>query len=157
MLPHGILIEMRLLLITLLPALALAQTPPAPANAAAPKPATTQAKPAATAAPGSLATDDEKTVYAIGLAISRQIAMFNLTPSEVDILRRGISDGAAGKPEIELNTWGPKIQPLMTARMAVVAEKEKAASATYLAKAAAEPGAVKTDSGLVYRDRKSVV
>jgi FKBP-type peptidyl-prolyl cis-trans isomerase FkpA len=36
--------------------------------------------------------------------------------------------------------------------MAVVAEKEKAASATYLAKAAAEPGAVKTDSGLIYRE-----
>ena len=127
-------------------------TPATPAAAAAPKPATTQVKPAATPAPGTLTTDDEKTVYAIGLAISRQIAMFNLTPSEVDILRRGISDGAAGKPEIELNTWGPKIQPLMTARMAVVAEKEKAASATYLAKAAAEPGAVKTDSGLVYRE-----
>jgi FKBP-type peptidyl-prolyl cis-trans isomerase FkpA len=40
----------------------------------------------------------------------------------------------------------------MSARMAVVADKEKAASATYLAKAAAEPGAVKTDSGLIYRE-----
>jgi FKBP-type peptidyl-prolyl cis-trans isomerase FkpA len=163
------------LLLALLPALALAQTPPAPAPAAAPTPATapapakkspaaatTQAKPApaatpakpaaATAAPGTLATDDEKTVYAVGLAISRQIAMFNLTPPEVEILKRAISDSVDGKPEIELNVWGPKIQPFMTARMAVVAEKEKAASATYLAKAAAEPGAVKTDSGLVYRE-----
>jgi FKBP-type peptidyl-prolyl cis-trans isomerase FkpA len=162
------------LLLTLLPALALAQTPPAATPAAAPTPATaqapakkspaaatTQAKPAtaatpaaaaATAAPGTLATDDEKTIYAVGLAISRQIAMFNLTPSEIDILKRAISDSAAGKPEIELNEWGPKIQPFMTARMAVVAEKEKAASAGYLAKAAAEPGAVKTDSGLVYRE-----
>jgi len=163
---------MRLLLI-LLPALALAQTPPAAAPAATPakkastpaktspaaaviqaKPATaaTPAAAAATAAPGTLATDDEKTVYAVGLAISRQIAMFNLTPPEVEILKRAISDSVAGKPEIDLNVWGPKIQPFMTARMAVVAEKEKAASATYLAKAAAEPGAVKTDSGLVYRE-----
>src|ERR1019366_6015956 len=171
--PTVYLLQMRLLL-TLLPALALAQTPPAAAPAATPTPATaqapakkspaaaaTQAKPAtaatpaaaaATAAPGTLATDDEKTVYAVGLAISRQIAMFNLTPPEVDILKRAISDSAAGKPEIDLNVWGPKIQPLMTARMAVVAEKEKAASAAYLAKAAAEPGAVKTDSGLVYRE-----
>jgi FKBP-type peptidyl-prolyl cis-trans isomerase FkpA len=162
------------LLLALLPALALAQTPPAAAPAAAPTPATaqapakkspaaatTQAKPAtvatpaaaaATAAPGTLATDDEKTVYAVGLAISRQIAMFNLTPPEVEILKRAISDSAAGKPEIELNAWGPKIQPFMTARMAALAEKEKAASATYLAKAAAEPGAIKTDSGLVYRE-----
>jgi FKBP-type peptidyl-prolyl cis-trans isomerase FkpA len=163
---------MRLLLI-LLPALALAQTPPAAAPAATPakkastpaktspaaamtpaKPVTaaTPAAAAATAAPGTLATDDEKTIYAVGLAISRQIAMFNLTPPEVEILKRAISDSVDGKPEIELNVWGPKIQPFMTARMAVVAEKEKAASATYLAKAAAEPGAVKTDSGLVYRE-----
>jgi FKBP-type peptidyl-prolyl cis-trans isomerase FkpA len=78
--------------------------------------------------------------------------MFNLTPPEVEILKRAISDSAAGKPEIDLNMWGPKIQPFMTARMAVLAEKEKEASATYLAKAAAEPGAVKTDSGLVYRE-----
>ena len=157
------------LLLTLLPALALAQTPPAAAPAAAPTPATapapakkspaaatTQAKPATAATPaataGTLATDEEKTVYAVGLAIGRQIAMFNLTPSEVEILKRAISDAAAGKPEIDLNVWGPKIQPLMSARMAVVAEKEKAASATYLAKAAAEPGAVKTDSGLIYRE-----
>src|ERR1035438_3284877 len=140
------------LLLTLLPALALAQTPPAAAPAAAPKPATTQAKPAATPAVGTLKTDDERTIYAIGLAISRQIAAFNLTPSEIDILLRAMSDAANGKAEIDLNVWGPKIQPLATSRLAATAEKEKAASATYLAKAAAEPGAVKTDSGLVYRE-----
>src|ERR1035441_7760421 len=152
------------LLLTLLPALALAQTPPAatpakkapaaattPANAAAPKPAT-QAKPAATPAPGTLATDDEKTIYAMGLAISRQLAAFNLTPSEVEIVRRGLSDAAAGKPEIDLNVWGPKIQSFAATRAAAASEKEKAASATYLTKAAAEPGAIKTESGLVYRE-----
>src|ERR1035441_8646820 len=148
------------LLLTLLPALALAQTPPAatpaaaptpatapapakkspaaamtPANAAAPKPAT-QAKPAV---PGTLTTDDEKTIYAMGLAISRQLAAFNLAPSELEIVRRALSDAAAGKPEIDLNAWGPKIQPFAASRAAAAAEKEKAASATFLAKAAAEP------------------
>ena len=174
MLSHGIIIQMRLLL-TLLPALVLAQTPPAatpaaaptpatapapakkspaaattPANAAAPKPAT-QAKPAAPA-PGTLATDDDKTIYAMGLAISRQLAAFSLTPSELEIVRRALSDAAAGKPEIDLNVWGPRIQSFAASRAAAAAEKEKAASATYLSKAAAEPGAVKTDSGLVYRE-----
>ena len=169
---HGILSKMRLLL-TLLPALALAQTPPAAAPAAAPTPATAPAatpakkaitpaktspaaatapKPAATPAPATLTTDDEKTIYAVGLSIGRSISTLNLTPSEVEIVKRAISDAAAGKPEIELNAWGPKIQPLAAARAAAVAEKEKAASAGYLAKATAEPGAVKTDSGLVYRE-----
>ena len=80
--------------------------------------------------------------------------MFNLTPSEVEIVKRAMGDMVAGKPAVELNEWGPKIQPLMSTRMAAVAEKAKAASAVYLAKAAAEPGAVKTDSGLVYRELK---
>jgi FKBP-type peptidyl-prolyl cis-trans isomerase FkpA len=157
------------LLLTLLPALALAQTPPAATPAATPakqSPAaatTTQAKPAApkpaTAtkppappAPAPLATDDEKTIYAMGLAISRQLAAFNLAPSELEIVRRALADAAAGKPEIDLNVWGPKIQSFAASRAAAAAEKEKAASATYLTKAAAEPGAVKTDSGLIYRE-----
>jgi FKBP-type peptidyl-prolyl cis-trans isomerase FkpA len=178
---------MRVLLI-LLPALALAQTPPAttpaatatpakaatpakkspaaatsPAGAAAPKPATAGAgrgaaaapKLAAPAAPAPLTTDDDKTIYAIGLSLGRSLSMFNLTPAEVEIVKRALSDSAAGKPAVELSEWAPKIQPLMSNRMAAVAEKEKASSAVYLAKVAAEPGAVKTGSGLVYRELKA--
>ncbi len=205
-------------LLVLLPALALAQTPPAttpaapaattttpattpakkaatpakkapaaatatsPANPAAPKPATAGAaaagrgtpgrgaagrgaagrgaaaapKPAAPPAPPPLTTDEEKTVYALGLAISQSLAQFSLTPPEVEIVKRAISDSAAGKPELELKEWGPKIQPMMntrsTARAAAEAEKQKAPSAAYLVKAAAEAGAIKTESGLVYRE-----
>jgi FKBP-type peptidyl-prolyl cis-trans isomerase FkpA len=181
---------MRVLLI-LLPALALAQTPPAttpaatatpakaatpakkapaaatsPANPAAPQPATAgrgapgrgaaaAPKPAAPPAPVPLTTDDDKTIYAIGLSLGRSLSTFNLTPAEVEIVKRALSDSAAGKPEVELNEWAPKIQPLMSNRMAAVAQKEKASSAVYLAKASAEPGAVKTGSGLVYRELKA--
>ena len=42
--------------------------------------------------------------------------------------------------------------PLATARAARVAEKQKAMSAAFLSKAAAEPGAQKTESGMVYRE-----
>ena len=154
----------------LLPALALAQTPPA-TTPAAPKPATagtagagrgTAGRGAAgrgavapkPAAPPPLTTDDEKTVYALGLMMGQSIAPFNLSPAEIEIVKRALTDSAAGKPELELSQWGPKIQPLANSRAAVVAEKQKALSAAYLAKAAAEPGAVKTDSGLVYREVK---
>jgi FKBP-type peptidyl-prolyl cis-trans isomerase FkpA len=190
-------------LLTLLPALALAQTPPAttpaaPAPAAATTPAkkaatpakkstaaaTTAAKPAAAAspsgttapkpaaagrgaagrgaaaapkpaalpAPAPLATDDEKTIYSIGISIGQSLSMFNLTPAELELVKRAISDSAAGKPAVELSEWGPKIQPLARDRAAAVAVKEKASGTEYLAKAAAEPGAVKTESGLVYRE-----
>jgi FKBP-type peptidyl-prolyl cis-trans isomerase FkpA len=161
---------MRVFLI-LLPALALAQTPPA-TTPAAPKPATTGATGAgrgtagrAAAGRGAVApkpvgppplvTDDEKTVYALGLMMGQSIAPFNLSPAELEIVKRALTDSAGGKPALELSEWGPKIQPLANSRAAVVAAKQKALSAAYLAKAAAEPGAVKTDSGLVYRELKA--
>jgi FKBP-type peptidyl-prolyl cis-trans isomerase FkpA len=84
--------------------------------------------------------------------MGQSISMFNLTPAELEIVKRALSDAAAGKPALELSEWGPKIQPLATSRSAAVAVKERAASAAYLAKCAAEPGAVKTESGLVYRE-----
>ncbi len=97
-------------------------------------------------------TDEEKTIYAIGLSISKSLSPLDLSPNELEILKRALSDAAAGKPAVTLEDWGPKIQPLSQARATRVAEKQKAASQAYLDKAGAETGAVKTDSGLIYRD-----
>jgi FKBP-type peptidyl-prolyl cis-trans isomerase FkpA len=47
---------------------------------------------------------------------------------------------------------GPKIDTLAQARAGGVLAREKASSQAYLAKAAAEPGAVTTESGIVYLD-----
>ena len=102
--------------------------------------------------PASLTTDEEKTIYALGLTIYRSLGQFDLSPAEVEIVKRAISDAAANKPAVDLNTWGPKLQTLANGRQAKVAEKEKASSAAYLEKAAAESGAVKSDSGLIYRE-----
>jgi FKBP-type peptidyl-prolyl cis-trans isomerase FkpA len=97
-------------------------------------------------------TDEEKTIYSLGLSIYRSLGQFDLSPAELDLVKRAISDAAANKPEVDLNTWGPKIQGLATARQARVAEREKATAKAYIDKAAAEPGAVKTDSGLIYHE-----
>jgi FKBP-type peptidyl-prolyl cis-trans isomerase len=104
-------------------------------------------------APASM-TDDEKTIYALGLSIYRSLGQFDLSPAELAIVQKAIADAAAGKPAVELNTWGPKIQAFARARGERVLERQKAESQAYLDKAAAEPGAVKTDSGLVYRELK---
>jgi FKBP-type peptidyl-prolyl cis-trans isomerase FkpA len=145
---------MRILLM-LLPFALLAQAPPPAAGPkATPKaamPSQAPAKPDGAAAAG-LTTDDEKTVYAIGLSIQRSLAQFDLTPAEIEIVKKGLGDAAAGKPAVDLNEWGPKIQTLGQARAGKLAQTEKTASADFLAKAAAEPGAVKTSSGLIYRE-----
>ncbi len=139
----------------LLPVLLMAQAPapkpqaakPKPAaRSAAAKPAAAKAKPRPAAAP-ALTTDDEKTIYSLGLSISRSLSRFELSPKEIALVQRGIADGAAGKPAVEFNEWGPKIDALARARAARVTEREKTASKAYLEKAAAEPGAVRTDSG----------
>jgi FKBP-type peptidyl-prolyl cis-trans isomerase FkpA len=97
-------------------------------------------------------TDEQKTIYALGLSIAQSISQFDLSPAELEVVKEALTDGTAGKPAIELSTWGPKIQGLAGARGQRVAEREKAASAAYLDKAAGQPGVVKTDSGLIYKE-----
>lgn len=132
-------------LLLLLPVALLAQTPGATAPQPEPK----------TGAGTVLATDDLKTIYSLGLSIQRSLAQFDLSPAELDLVKQGISDAAAGKPAVDLMDWGPKFEAFGKERGSRAADKEKTASAAYLAKAAAEPGATKTESGLVYREVKA--
>ena len=99
---------------------------------------------------GTPQTDDEKTLYAVGLVLHRSLKEFDMSPAELEVVRRAIADAYAGKPAIDLDEWGPKIQALANARAERIVTKEKAAGAAYLTKAAAAANAVKTDSGLVY-------
>ena len=156
-----------LILSILLPAALLAQAPapktaapapgptPAPREAPASPPAAPQATTAVKApapAAGSPVTDEEKTVYALGLLVQRSLRQFDLTTSELEIVKRALSDAAASKPAVELTEWGPRVDPLARARAARVAAREKAAAAEYVARAAAQAGAVQSVSGLVYRE-----
>jgi len=141
---------------------AWAQTP-APKTAPAPPAATPagQARPAVpvAAAPKPLAanamTDEQKVIYTLGLSIYRSLAQFGLSPAELDYVKKGLTDAAAGKPEVDVQVWGPKIQQFATARASVGAEQQKGASAAFLAKAATEPGAKKTDSGMIYKELRA--
>jgi FKBP-type peptidyl-prolyl cis-trans isomerase FkpA len=97
-------------------------------------------------------TDDQKTIYSLGLSIYRSLSQFDLSPAELEIVKRAMTDAAANKPAEDLSAWGPKIQGLARSRAAQVAEHQKTASAAYLTKAAAQPGVVKTPSGMIYRE-----
>ncbi len=126
------------------PKAAPAPAPPKPAaapKAAPPNPAAANPKPVVPV----LATDDQKTIYALGASIYESLAPFYLSPAELEIVKRAIADSAAKKPAIDVSAFSPKIQPLANTR-------ERAASEAYLVKAALEPGATKTESGLIYRE-----
>lgn len=105
-----------------------------------------------TSTSASTMTDEQKAIYALGLMMQRSIAQFDLTPAELELCKRALTDGLAGKPALDLNEWGPKVQTLSHDRAARGVVREKGVSAEYLAKAAAAAGAIKTDSGLIYTE-----
>jgi FKBP-type peptidyl-prolyl cis-trans isomerase FkpA len=133
------------------PAVPKAVTAPKAAVGAPAKPLGT-ARPAAAKAvapaPVTLTTDEQKTIYAIGLSIYKSLAPFGCSPAELELVKRALSDANANKPAVPLEEWGPKIQGL-------IATRTKAASEGYLTKAAAEPGATKMESGLIYKDLRA--
>ena len=95
-------------------------------------------------------TDDEKALYAIGLSLSDRLVPFGLSAAEMEFVKAGLTDGALGRErKVDPRAFTAKIQALRQSRAAVVAEGEKKAGQAFLAKAAAEPGAKKTESGLV--------
>jgi FKBP-type peptidyl-prolyl cis-trans isomerase FkpA/FKBP-type peptidyl-prolyl cis-trans isomerase FklB len=89
--------------------------------------------------------DDQKTLYALGLAISQSLGSFTLSESELDLVKSGLTDGVLKRqPKVDLQAFGPKIQQLQQTRTEAAAEGEKKAGAAFFAKAAAESGAKKT-------------
>jgi len=77
---------------------------------------------------------------------------FALSVAEFELFKRAVSDAAAGSPAAKLSDVESAIEPLAKSRAAIVLTKEKAASKAYSDKIAATPGAVKTTSGLIYRE-----
>ena len=94
-------------------------------------------------------TEDEKTLYALGLVISKQLAAFHLTPAELTMIQAGLTDGSTtGKtPKVDLDTYGPKIQAFGQARVEAGLAESKKKGQEYVAKAAAKPGIKKLGSG----------
>jgi len=97
-----------------------------------------------------LKTDEQKTLYALGVVISRNLTAFNLSAADLDQVQAGLSDGVLHKEmKVDLQTYGPKIQGLQATRATALAAVEKKAGESFADKAATEKGASRTASGLV--------
>jgi FKBP-type peptidyl-prolyl cis-trans isomerase FkpA len=96
-------------------------------------------------------TDDQKTFYALGLTLGRQIQVFDMTPEELEYVKAGLTAQVTGKePAVDIQAFGPKLPELARTRSTARAEKEKEKSKSFLEQAAKEKGAVRTESGLIY-------
>ncbi len=100
-------------------------------------------------------TDEQKTFYALGLFLSGRVEQFNLSPTELELVKAGFSDGVLkNTPKVDMTTYGPKLNDLAKSRASVAADVEKKKGQDYLAKAAAESGAEKLPSGVIYIEMK---
>src|SRR5262245_61653212 len=82
----------------------------------------------AAAAGPELKTDDQKTLYAIGLLISRNLAPFSLSEAELEYVKAGLTDGVIGKePKVDSQAYGGKIGELQRSRQSAAAAVEKKA------------------------------
>jgi FKBP-type peptidyl-prolyl cis-trans isomerase FkpA len=98
-----------------------------------------------------LQTEEQKTLYSIGHTVMRSLAVFDLTPAEFEIVRQGLADAYAGKkPDFETAAYGQQVQELAKVRRKAAGDRQAEAGRQFLDKAAGEPGAVKTESGMVY-------
>lgn len=131
----------------------LAGAPSCKAQADKPAPAPSTA--AAGAAAGTLTTEEDKTLYALGLALGLNITDFGLSARDLEIVKRGLGDAASGATqEVDIKVYGPKVRDLAMAKAKERAAAETAKAAVFVDQALKEAGAVKTPSGMVFIEQK---
>jgi FKBP-type peptidyl-prolyl cis-trans isomerase FkpA len=118
------------------------------------RPAPPQPSPSPVA--GDLQTDEQKILYALGIMLGQNVANLNISEAELDVLKRGLADGATGKkPAVDIQQVQPKIQAFAQSRAAARALVEKSKAQAFRDAAAKEPGAVTTNSGLIFTSLKA--
>jgi FKBP-type peptidyl-prolyl cis-trans isomerase len=99
-----------------------------------------------------LETEDDKTIYAMGVNLARNFEHLPLSKSEQEILQTGFADGLQKRePMVDTVRYGRKLEGLFARRSAAQAEAESEAAEAFLAEAAAAEGAQRSDSGLVMK------
>lgn len=99
-----------------------------------------------------LETEDQKTLYALGLLVGRNVKPFGLTADELMIVKAGFTDSVTdAKPQVELDTYGPLVSQLARKRAESRAEDGKKKGQEFAESVAKQSNSTKTDSGIVIR------
>ena len=101
------------------------------------------------------AAKDSELLYALGALLGQRVQPYHLKPAELEKVRKGFADAASGAAlkldDPDLDEWGPRVDAFMARRLAPALAAEKDRGKAFLDKAAREPGATRTPSGLVLR------
>lgn len=102
-----------------------------------------------------VSTDEQKVAYTMGFLNGQNTLRYRLRPDEWAAFLAGLNDAYAKKPALtDPEATRPKIQQFVVARDAEGAAENKRLGIEALTKAAAEPGAKKAASGMVYKTTK---
>jgi FKBP-type peptidyl-prolyl cis-trans isomerase len=97
-----------------------------------------------------LETEDDKTIYAIGVNLARNLDHLPLSKAEKEILEAGFADGVEKREaRVDATRYGRRQEGLFERRKAGSVEGDGEAEEAFLAEAAAAPGAERSDSGMV--------
>ena len=94
---------------------------------------------------------DSELLYALGALMGQKLQPYHLKPAELERVRKGFIDAARGVKLEELEEWGPRVDAFLARKLAPELAAEKDRGKAFLEKAAREPGATRTASGLVLR------
>jgi len=99
--------------------------------------------------------EEERTIYALGLAMARSLHNLGLTEPELEVLVDGLKDSVLQRPaKVEMYEYGRRIPVFMKDRSKATVARETAASAPFLKAEAEKTGAVQTGTGLIYIEEK---
>ncbi len=95
--------------------------------------------------------EKEQTLYAIGTLVARQLVPLALSEAELAQVQKGIRDAALGQPlEVQAADFREQINTLTETRQSVASAAESTEAKKFVDAAAAEKGALRTDTGLIY-------
>jgi len=99
-----------------------------------------------------LKTEEDKAFYGLGLDIGNNISVFALQPSELELVKLGLSDAVThSTPKLDLDVVRPQLMELARKRSQGASDAEKQKGKAAVEKAAKEPGAQQLPSGVVVK------
>jgi FKBP-type peptidyl-prolyl cis-trans isomerase FkpA len=102
---------------------------------------------------GAPTNDTERTLYALGVFHGQRLQQFNLNGREAALVARGMQDSiSGGARSVNMREMMPRIQELADSRARVASQENLRRGTEFATRAAAEPGAQRTASGLVFRN-----
>jgi FKBP-type peptidyl-prolyl cis-trans isomerase FkpA len=95
-------------------------------------------------------TEDQKTLYFLGKAVSSRIKQFDFSPEEAKYVEMGFTESLEGKGDKVDDSYGAKLNEFLGKKQEAAVAKTKEEARPFLEKMAKEHNAVVLSSGIIY-------